>query len=125
MDLGPQYFNFIVLCYSCKYSHFRYLHYSFHYNFYDLRKVLLPQKFKFLSEASVIVLSPHNWRDFYSRSVSYYAVLKGWLLPSLPPDGLRANITFTTETILWTLAYSLGCFPFEYVSLHTYSVCPK
>ncbi|CAN0597117.1 unnamed protein product, partial [Laminaria digitata] len=69
-----------------------------------------------LSEASVIVLSPQNWRDFCSRSVSCYAVLKGWLLPSLPPDGLRVEITFTTETILWTLAYSLGCFPLEYES---------
>ena len=71
--------------------------------------------------------SSQQWHCYYAfmlgslsclpmMSGSCYAVLKEWLLPSLPRDGRRIFFYFTTKTKLWTLANNLGCFPLEYES---------
>ena len=65
------------------------------------------------SAASVHCLAPLNLRREPTRSVSYYAFFKGWLLLSQPPDCLSLPTSFPTEQCLGTLAGGLGCFPLD------------
>src|SRR5260364_390840 len=48
-----------------------------------------------------------------TRSVSYYAFFKGWLLLSQPPDCFDLPTSFPTEPIFGTLADGLGCCPLD------------
>ena len=48
------------------------------------------------SEASVIGLAPLHLPRRTTRSVSYYAFFKGWLLLSQPPDCFRLPTSFAT-----------------------------
>ena len=45
--------------------------------------------------------------------MSYYAFFKGWLLLSQPPGCLSGSTSFSTESVLGTLAGGLGCFPLD------------
>ena len=58
--------------------------------------------------------SPDYLRRGFSRSVSCYAIFKGWLLLSQPPD-CRWNSTSLSalNVYLGTLFWDLGCFPFD------------
>ena len=69
--------------------------------------------YKYASAASVMGLAPLHLPRRTTRSVSYYAFFKGWLLLSQPPDCLRLPTSFPTEPILGTLAGGLGCFPLD------------
>ena len=59
--------------------------------------------------------SPDYLRRGISRSVSCYAIFKGWLLLSQPPD-CRWNSTSLSalNVYLGTLFWDLGCFPFDH-----------
>ncbi len=59
-------------------------------------------------------LSPDYLRRKISRSVSCYAIFKGWLLLSQPPD-CRRNFTSLSALSVYfgTLFGDLGCFPFD------------
>ena len=65
------------------------------------------------SAISVLCLAPLNLRRRPTRSVSYYAFFKGWLLLSQPPDCLSLPTSFPTEHSLGTLIGGLGCFPLD------------
>jgi hypothetical protein len=69
---------------------------------------------KKVSAASVHHLAPLNLRRRPTRTVSYYAFFKGWLLLSQPPVCLCLPTSFPTERCLGTLAGGLGCFPLDY-----------
>lgn len=59
-------------------------------------------------------LSPENFPCLDSRSISYYALLEGWLLLSLPFDclGVETKFVFDTGAAFWVLNRSLSCFSF-------------
>jgi len=63
--------------------------------------------------ASVSGLSPVHYRRRTPRPVSYYALLKWWLLLSQHPGCPRNPTSFGTEPDLGTLAGGLGCFPLD------------
>lgn len=63
--------------------------------------------------ASVTCLSPVHYRRRTPRPVSYYALLKWWLLLSQHPGCLRNPTSFRTEHVLGTLAGDLGCSPLD------------
>src|SRR5689334_12159262 len=63
--------------------------------------------------ASVSRLSPVHYRRRTPRPVSYYALLKWWLLLSQHPGCLRNPTSFRTERDLGTLAGDLGCSPLD------------
>src|SRR5450759_2200980 len=52
------------------------------------------------SKASVIGLAPLHLPRRTTRSVSYYAFFKGWLLLSQPPDCFRLPPSFSTSPII-------------------------
>ena len=70
--------------YSCQHSHFQPLQYTLPVYLHRCWNAPLPLLSK--STASVIYLAPLYLRRRTSRSVSYYAFFKGWLLLSQPPD---------------------------------------
>src|SRR5690606_17494417 len=82
--------------YSCQHSHFRYLQHSSRNTFTGLRNALLPCVLKYTSAASVYGLAPLHLPRRTTRSVSYYAFFKGWLLLSQPPDCLCLPTSFPT-----------------------------
>ena len=59
------------------------------------------------------MLSPVHYRRRLPRPVSYYALLKWWLLLSQHPGCLRKPTSFRTEHALGTLAGGLGCSPLD------------
>ena len=59
------------------------------------------------------MLSPVHYRRRTPRPVSYYALLKWWLLLSQHPGCLRNPTSFRTEHDLGTLAGDLGCSPLD------------
>ena len=59
------------------------------------------------------MLSPVHYRRRVPRPVSYYALLKWWLLLSQHPGCLRNPTSFRTERDLGTLAGDLGCSPLD------------
>ena len=59
------------------------------------------------------MLSPVHYRRRTPRPVSYYALLKWWLLLSQHPGCLRKPTSFRTELDLGTLAGDLGCSPLD------------
>jgi hypothetical protein len=63
------------------------------------------------SAASVIGLAPLHLPRRTTRSVSYYAFFKGWLLLSQPPDCFSLPTSFATEPIIWDLSWRSGLFP--------------
>ena len=50
-------------------------------------------------------MSPVYLQSHFSRPVRYYALFKGWLLLSLPPDCLRkmSSLLLTLNRVLWAL----------------------
>src|SRR5262249_27190961 len=60
-----------------------------------------------------ITLSPVHYRRRAPRSVSYYALLKWWLLLSQHPDCLGGPTSFRTQREWGTLAGGLGCSPLD------------
>src|SRR5689334_21281691 len=74
--------------------------------------------------ASVSRLSPVHYRRRTPRPVSYYALLKWWLLLSQHPGCLRNPTSFRTEHDLGTLAGDLGCSPLDYEAYPPQSICP-
>ena len=87
--------------YSCQHSHFRYLQHSSRNTFTGLRNAPLPlvdTPVFHKPAASVHGLIPDTFsaQDDLSRSVSYYAFFKGWLLLSQPPDCFGRFTSFTT-----------------------------
>jgi hypothetical protein len=87
-------------------------HFAFRYSFLDshscfvqprLRSTFilqhdapLPLIQKDESVSSVPGLAPLNFPRGITRSVSYYALFKGWLLLSQPPDCLSNSTSLTT-----------------------------
>ena len=65
------------------------------------------------SAASVTRLAPLHLPRRTTRSVSYYAFFKGWLLLSQPPDCFSLPTSFPTQRIWGTLAGGLGCVPLD------------
>ena len=59
------------------------------------------------------MLSPVHYRRGTPRPVSYYALLKWWLLLSQHPGCLRSPTSFRTERAWGTLAGGLGCSPLD------------
>ncbi len=60
-----------------------------------------------------VLLSPVHYRRRLPRPVSYYALLKWWLLLSQHPGCLRKPTSFRTEQDFGTLAGDLGCSPLD------------
>jgi len=58
-------------------------------------------------------LSPRHFRRGMARPVSYYALLKWWLLLSQHPGCHRDPTSFATERRLGALVGGLGCCPLE------------
>jgi hypothetical protein len=61
----------------------------------------------------IISWVPLHFRSKKTRLLSYYALSQGWLPPSLPLSCQSSIIFFFTEINLRSLAYVLGCFPFD------------
>ena len=70
------------------------------------------------------MLSPVHYRRRPPRPVSYYALLKWWLLLSQHPGCLRNPTSFRTERDLGTLAGDLGCSPLDDEAYPSPSSCP-
>ena len=70
------------------------------------------------------MLSPVHYRRGAPRPVSYYALLKWWLLLSQHPGCLRKPTSFRTEHVLGTLAGDLGCSPLDDEAYPPPSICP-
>ena len=68
-------------------------------------------------------LSPRHFRRRMARPVSYYALLKWWLLLSQHPGCHRNPTSFRTERDLGTLAGDLGCSPLDYEAYPPQSIC--
>src|SRR6476661_6459790 len=94
------------------------------YRFAGVCNALLPLAIASKPAASVICLSPVHYRRRNPRPVSYYALLKWWLLLSQHPGCLRTPTSFRTEHILGTLAGDLGCSPLDYEAYPPPSICP-
>src|SRR5262245_37266629 len=60
-----------------------------------------------------VQLSPVQYRRRIPRPVSYYAILKWWLLLSQHPGCLRNPPSLRTELDLGTVAGGLGCSPLD------------
>jgi hypothetical protein len=71
-----------------------------------------------------ILLSPVHYRRRTPRPVSYYALLKWWLLLSQHPGCLRSPTSFRTEQDWGTLAGGLGCSPLDDGAYPPPSSCP-
>src|SRR5205085_11161052 len=71
------------------------------------------------------MLSPVHYRRRTPRPVSYYALLKWWLLLSQHPGCLRDPTSFRTEHDLGTLADDLGCPPLDDEAYPPPSRCPN
>src|SRR6059058_1749896 len=69
------------------------------------------------------MLSPVHYRRRSPRPVSYYALLKWWLLLSQHPGCLRKPTSFRTEHALGTLAGDLGCSPLDDEAYPPPSIC--
>src|SRR6476469_4999048 len=86
---------------------------------------LLPQyRFHATARCFGITLSPVHYRRRTPRPVSYYALLKWWLLLSQHPGCHRSPTSFRTERDLGTLAGGLGCSPLDYGAYPPQSSCP-
>src|SRR5687767_10032627 len=70
-----------------------------------------------------ITLSPVHYRRRTPRPVSYYALLKWWLLLSQHPGCHRSPTSFRTERDLGTLAGDLGCSPLDNEAYPPLSSC--
>ena len=83
--------------YSCQHSHFWYLQHASQHTFAGLQNAPLPIIIH-NSVISVYGFSPvtSSAQIILSRSVSYYAFFKGWLLLSQPPDCFGLSTSFTT-----------------------------
>ena len=64
--------------------------------FTGLQNALLPRAINCTSAASVTGLAPLHLPRRTTRSVSYYAFFKGWLLLSQPPDCFSLPTSFPT-----------------------------
>src|ERR687883_789308 len=64
-----------------------------------------------ISAASVTGLAPLHLPRRTTRSVSYYAFFKGWLLLSQPPDCFSLPTSFSTEPVIRDLSWRSGLFP--------------
>src|SRR4029077_15389159 len=84
---------------------------------------LLPLEF-LRARCFVITLSPVHYRRRTPRPVSYYALLKWWLLLSQHPGCLRSPTSFRTEQDWGTLAGGLGCSPLDDGAYPPPSSCP-
>jgi hypothetical protein len=84
---------------------------------------LLPLAFG-QSAASVSCLSPVHYRRGAPRPVSYYALLKWWLLLSQHPGCPRSPTSLRTEHDSGTLAGGLGCSPLDGEAYPPPSSCP-
>src|SRR5690348_2908239 len=73
--------------------------------------------------ASVSCLSPVHYRRGTPRPVSYYALLKWWLLLSQHPGCPWDPTSFRTEQSLGTLAGGLGCSPLDDAACPAPSSC--
>ncbi len=71
------------------------------------------------------MLSPVHYRRRTPRPVSYYALLKWWLLLSQHPGCLWNPTSFRTEHALGTLAGDLGCSPLDDEAYPPPSSCPR
>src|SRR5260364_56099 len=98
--------------YSCQHSHFRYLQRTSQCAFSGLRNALLPCKHACIRSFGDWLKPRYIFRRM-TRSVSYYAFFKGWLLLSQPPDCFDLPTSFPTEPIFGTLADGLGCCPLD------------
>src|SRR3954469_10614519 len=70
-------------------------------------------------------LSPVHYRRRAPRPVSYYALLKWWLLLSQHPGCHRSPTSFRTERSLGALAGGLGCSPLDDGAYPPPSICPS
>ena len=81
--------------YSYQHSHFLAVHDSLRYRFCPLGTLPYPLT-KVNATASVLCLSPGNFRRNGARPVSYYALFKWWLLLSQHPGCLCTVTSFST-----------------------------
>lgn len=63
-----------------------------------------------------ITSTPINFKYTQTRLVSYYTIILGLLLLSIPSSCLNTNVTFLLSNYLRSLAINLGCFPLDYKS---------
>ena len=70
------------------------------------------------------MLSPVHYRRRTPRPVSYYALLKWWLLLSQHPGCHGSPTSFRTEPGWGTLAGGLGCSPLDDGAYPPPSICP-
>jgi hypothetical protein len=77
------------------------------------------------SAASVTGLAPLHLPRRTTRSVSYYAFFKGWLLLSQPPDCFRLPTSFATEPIIRDLSWRSGLFPSRVRTLAPGALSPE
>ena len=72
----------------------------------------LPYRYRFsISHSFGKFLSPVHFRRRFTRSVSYYALFKGLLLLSKPPDCFCTPTSFITEELFRGLNWCSGLFP--------------
>jgi hypothetical protein len=89
------------------------------------QNALLPRRIpkNTASAVSVPYLSPDHLRRRVSGSVSCYAIFKGWLLLSQPPDCHRNSTSLQcTEYGFWDLNWRSGLFPFRPMELSPHSL---
>lgn len=70
-------------------------------------------------------VSPDTFMEIQSLlcPVSFYAIFKWWLLPSLHPGWIESYFLFTLTHHLGTLVHDLGCFPLDHEPSRPQSVC--
>ena len=93
------------------------------YRFALTRDALLPLGLR-QARCFGITLSPVHYRRRTPRPVSYYALLKWWLLLSQHPGCRGSPTSFRTEHDWGTLAGGLGCSPLDDGAYPPPSSCP-
>src|ERR1051325_6146613 len=78
----------------------------------NIQNILLPLFFLIHSFGNIFRVLKIFGFILYKK-VSFYAFFKRWLPLSKLSFFLIFNKTFSLNIYLWTLAYDLGCFPFD------------
>src|SRR5207249_5313501 len=110
-----------IIVYSLRHDHTHALQGSLPLPLRRARDALLPHIA--VPTASVSCLSPVHYRRRTARPVSYYALLKWWLLLSQHPGCPWDPTSFRTEQSLGTLAGGLGCSPLDDAACPAPSSC--
>jgi hypothetical protein len=102
--------------YSFRHYHWQSVHSSLSELLHPNYHALLPLEARRTSSPTRrfgVTLSPVHYRRRAPRPVSYYALLKWWLLLSQHPGCLGGPTSFRTERDWGALAGGLGCFPLD------------